>query len=283
MKKIFFISIIALLLLGSEKLYSQVISKPLNRAYEKLNTPKRKPIQYVYLREADMMWTKRVWRKIDLREKINQPFYYPTTRVNDRVSLMQLIWDAVTAADSKIQAWDDDDFTIPLTAAEIIKQSTKTDSNFKVQSKLNPDQDSTIIKVDKMKLTDITTFQLKEDWFFDRQRSVMEARILGIAAIQAVKNEDGSFKYNKQLFWIYFPDLRPLFAVTEVFNRQNDAERRTYDDVFWKRQFGSFVYKEENVYDRKIEDYAGTNIDGLLEAERVKNDIFIKEHDLWEY
>src|SRR5687768_17827898 len=40
---------------------------------------------------------------------------------------------------------------------------------------------------------------------------------------------------DKPLFWVYFPEARPVFAVNEVYMRHNDAERRTFDDIFWKR------------------------------------------------
>jgi len=110
----------------------------------------------------------------------------------------------------------------------------------------------------------------------------MDVRILGLCPVKDDFDEDGIFRGYKPLFWIYFPEARPIFAKNEVFNRFNDAERRTYDDVFWKRMFGSYVYKEQNVYDRKIVDYA-MGLDALLEAERVKNDLFKFEHDLWEY
>jgi hypothetical protein len=82
------------------------------------------------------------------------------------------------------------------------------------------------------------------------------------------------------LFWVYFPECRQLFANSEVFNTKNDAQRCSADDVFMKRMFSSFVNKESNVYDRPVAAYA-TGIDALLEAERVKNDIQLIEHDVW--
>ena len=90
------------------------------------------------------------------------------------------------------------------------------------------------------------------------------------------------FKGYKPLFWIYFPDVRPLLAKSEVYNRFNDAARFTYDDLFWKRMFTSYIYKESNVFDRKIVDYA-KGIDQQLESDRIKNEISDFEQSLWSY
>ena len=58
--------------------------------------------------------------------------------------------------------------------------------------------------------------------------------------------------------------------------------RLSYDEIFWKRLFNSYIYKEENVYDRRISQYA-TGVDALLEAERIKIEMQSFEEDLWEY
>ena len=109
----------------------------------------------------------------------------------------------------------------------------------------------------------------------------MDVRIIGICPV-VDDYLNGVFRGYKPLFWVYFPEARPIFAKAEVFNRHNSAKRLTYDDVFWKRMFNSYIYKEENVYDRVITDYA-TGLDALLESERIKTEIFNFEHDLWEY
>ncbi|MBR6930123.1 MAG: hypothetical protein IKH61_07845, partial [Bacteroidales bacterium] len=67
-----------------------------------------------------------------------------------------------------------------------------------------------------------------------------------------------------------------------AFNRNNSAQRRTYDEVLQKRIFDSYIIKEENVYDRYINSYA-FNIDALYESERIKNEMFDFEQSLWEY
>ena len=129
---------------------------------------------------------------------------------------------------------------------------------------------------------DIKKFLIKEDYYFDKQRSVFEVRILGICPVtkNMVKDVDMG---DKRLFWVYFPECRRLFAQNEMFNLKNGvAGRLTYDDVFMKRMFSSYIYKEENVYNRTIQEYA-LGVDALLESEKAKNTLFEFESNLWEY
>jgi gliding motility associated protien GldN len=122
--------------------------------------------------------------------------------------------------------------------------------------------------------------RVKEDWYFDKQRSQLMVRIIALCPVLMVEREGQEF--TQPLFWISYEQARDVLAKAEIFNRQNSAERRTYDEVFWKRLFDSYVYKEENVYDRTIGSYA-LGIDALLESERVKKEILNFEQNLWEY
>jgi gliding motility associated protien GldN len=84
------------------------------------------------------------------------------------------------------------------------------------------------------------------------------------------------------IFWAHYPSLRNQLVKQEVFNPRNDAIRFTWDDLFEMRMFSSYIYKESNVFDRRIQDYA-TGVDALRESDRIKQDIFNFEHDLWSY
>jgi gliding motility associated protien GldN len=284
MKKLLVIvSFTAFLLSVQYSAYSQnnMGKPPLDGVYNKLNTPNREPIPYTSLREADVMWSKRIWRVIDLRQKINLPMYYPVQEQKDRKSLMQIIYNAVKENSITAYTTDNEEFLTPLTASEIQKSLDKTET--KTMTRLEPpyeEYDTTISST--FNSSDVYLFRVKEVWFFDKQRSVMDVRIIGLCPYMEKFDEFGEPKGFQPLFWVYFPECRKLFANSEVFNKWNDAERRTYEDIFFKRLFGSYIYKESNVYDRMIYDYT-KGMDGLLEAERIKDELFVKEHDLWEY
>lgn len=255
----------------------------LDGVYVKEHYPTRKVIPYTHLREADVMWATRIWRKIDLREKINHPLYYPTQAIKNRRSLAQVILEAVSEGSLTAYEALDDEFTVTLTKAEIERQLQFVDTLYIENPEPPYDLQMQVVN-EPFDPSTIKEFRLKEDWFFDRQKSVMDVRIIGIQPVKDnIDRQTGEYRGKEPMFWVYFPEARNIFASAEVFNRQNDAERRTLEDIFWKRMFGSYIYKEKNVYDRQISDYMLNGIDQLLEAERIKEEIFILEHDLWEY
>ncbi|HRH01992.1 MAG: gliding motility protein GldN [Bacteroidetes bacterium] len=281
MKKLKLIAVFFFVVMFS--LVSKAQTNVLDGVYVKEHTPERKVIPYTYLREADVQWAKRIWRTIDLREKKNHPLYFPTEPINNRKSLSQVILDAILN-DGTITAYDgfDDEFKKPLSKAEIsAKIAPKSDTTY-VDDPENPGNLIPKVVLTEFKPSSIKKYRIKEDWFFDKQRSVMDVRIIGLCALEDKLNDDGSFKALSPMFWIYYPEARYVFANAEVFNRNNDSERRTLEDIIWKRDFSSFVYKEANVYDRDISEYK-SGMDALLEAEKIKENIFNYEHDMWEY
>ena len=271
----------------------------MNSVYQKELTLNKKVQQYTPLREADVMWSRKIWREIDLREKMNHPFYYPENdgqahTIDDRRSLIDVIYSAIL--EGSITAYGnavlDDEFREPMTQ-EDIKQIGGAEEKILTRT----DWDAVALGADpeEAKITEavkipfnrntVKKWRLKEEWFFDKQRSVMDVRIIGLAPLQEGRDElteelDGTFN---PLFWVHFPEARKILINAEVFNLvKNNAERRTYDDIFWKRMFASTIIKESGVMDRRINEYM-VGLDALLEAERIKTEIFNIEHDLWEY
>jgi len=242
------------------------------------------PVSYANLREADVMWSKRIWRKIDLREKINLPMYYPVEPKMCLMSLFDVLKCAVLEGD--LTAFGnpalDDEFTTPLTKEEVRKMLVSWDSTHQAEDINNPGTFITVPMKTEITSEKVYQYWVKEDWFFDRQRSVMEVRIIGICPLTEKMSEDGEVVGLKPLFWVYFPEARPYLARAAVFNRWNDQERLSYDEVFEKRMFSSYVYKESNVYDRSIAQYK-TGTDALLESESIKENMFKYESDLWHY
>ena len=299
MKKIILLLVTTTLCLVGANAQDVLTTEEKNSVYKKEKHHNKKVQQYAPLRQADVMWSRKIWREIDLRQKINHPFYYPENdgvghTIQDRKSLIDVIYSAIQ--EGSITAYGnaimDDEFREVMSQDDIKKiggarENLITVTDWDAVAEGVAPEDAQITTLDKKNFdrNSVKKWRLKESWFFDKQRSVMDVRIIGMAPLQEDKDEvsgqlTGGFS---PLFWVYFPEAREILINAEVFNLvKNNAERRTYDDIFWKRMFGSTVTKEANVMDRKINEYM-IGLDALLEAERVKTEIFNIEHDFWEY
>ncbi len=234
---------------------------------------------YTPLNERDVMWCKRTWRVIDMREKMNHPYYYPVEKHSNLQSLFSLIHTNIVT--SELTAYDaiDDEFTVILTssAAKTIGQTSET-LYIEDQEGIGTEQEL----ISPVESENVYRYRIKEDWFFDKQKGAMDVRIIGICPVLEVRDDNDDYKGELPMFWVYFPEFRPLLANQETVSRWNDAERRTFDDMFQKRFFSSYVYQESNVYGRKISDYT-VGLDALLESQAIMKKIFDFEQDLWEY
>jgi len=284
MKKILALVFIgSIVFLGFQK---QVAAQVLDGIYEKEHVPSRKLVSYYKVREADVLWKKRIWRIIDLRQKINHPLYFPTDKIGDRMSLIDLlIWGINNEGLTLFEAKFEDRFTVPMTRAQIDEAFGAGERTQMVQDAETGEMVQKTVTQEKV-TSQVKQYMLKEDWFFDKQRSTMDVRILGLCPIREFYSDEDIEQSQVQkvkVFWIYFPDARRILANHEVYNPFNDAQSKTFDDIFFKRFFSSYASGKSNVYnDRKITEY-NVGIDALMEAERIKNELFKMEVDLWEY
>ncbi len=244
----------------------------LDGAYQKIAETEREILPYPYLREADIFWQKRIWRVINTQEKMNQVFSYPLR------PFISVLLDA--AQKPGVRLYMSDDFKEPISYADVEQRMGGIDT-ITVIDPVTYEETRKIVKND-FNWESVTRFRIKEDWVFDKQTSTMIVRILGIAPIREVYDENDNYRGEQAMFWAYYPDLRPYLIKQETFNRFNDSNRLTWDDIFEMRYFSSYIMKESNILDRRIQDYA-TDRDALLESEQIKLKILEKEESLWQY
>ena len=288
MKKIEVI-LLGLFLFLSPSVFSQVVDEPEDNSdgfYEKeseLIENGKKAFEFPYVREADVVWAHRVWRVIDFKEKINQVFFYPVTPDQGRKNLFTILDEALT--EGRIRGFETDMF-----AKEVNWEEMKASlAGSEIMERYDTDIDGNeIITYDTIQTSlsteDITMLRIKEDWFIDKNRSVEDVRIIGFALIYMQQKEEGTPPVQMPLAWIRYndPEVRELLANAEVYNMDNDRARRSYDDIFRKRIFSSYVIRESNDFNRRIEDYA-SGIDAWMESQRIEDYLFEMEEDMWEY
>jgi gliding motility associated protien GldN len=257
----------------------------LDGAYVREHNPTRKVISYPYLREADVMWAKRIWQVIDLRQKINQTMYFPIDELENRKSLFDVIRIGLIDQGS-ITAYgtgptqEDDEFRYPLGQTEL--DSMLNPVVIRYRENLETGEKEEVRNVEEVTSRDVVSYKIKEDWIFDKQRSERYVRIIGIAPIVLRYSESGEVKGQKELFWLYYPECRYIFNNYVVFNTHNGAQEMTFDQLFQTRMFQGYVVKEDNVYNRGVSP-TWKGVDALMESERIKNELFTFEHDLWHY
>lgn len=247
--------------------------------------PEKKPVPYPYVREADVMWAKDVWRTIDLRQRMNFPLRYPiegNMSGGDRYSLFGLLMEGIKTEEITPYeyvpniGWKDP-FS-KLTTLQKVYDDTG--------GEVIPNDDGTPGEV--MQGTSyIWQFMIQEQWFFDKKHSVMKVRIVAIAPVYFNLFDEFGERLPQPTrsipFIVHFPQCRRLFATNAIYNANNDAQPISFDDLFFQRRFASTIMAESNVYgNRQLTSYK-TGQDILLEADKIKNDLFIMEHDLWEY
>lgn len=249
-------------------------NKPLDDIVEKRMIEERRILEYEPLREADIFWEKRVWRIIDVREKMNLPFSYP------EMPFFKILMDAAINGEITVYSTEDDKFTYPLEPDEVASMGASVDTVITFDPETYEEKIEVV--TNDLNPEDVKRFRLKEIWFFDEESSTMKVRILGIAPLIDKMDNNGNFLYELPLFWAYYPDCRELLARHKCYTVGNDASLNTWYDLMEYRFFASYIFKESNVYDRRIQDYL-TGIDRLLEADKIKQEIFNFEHDLWSY
>ena len=367
-------------------------------------------VPYQYVREADYVWSKRVYSRIDSREKINHNLFLPHDFISSEYNIMDLMknqddpnWERnseryslwtlirlhvingdlpVFAPSSDETPEIEDGYSFKHEIVSNISDPFFKDANYrnkiskligftsspKVESysyydSINEEKVSvTVVKTGALEdyLNDanyaqlkflydqnpqkikswwdatpegeemkgdgasywvtskcIVGYNIKEDWFFDKQRSVLDRRIIAIAPVAKFGvdlDDDGNstgergdlllypptdqetLHYydgkeivpyegqveDRELFWLYFPHLRDYMVQYYVYNDKSDAQWMSFDDLFWKRQFNAQIYKSSDKFDREIEDYK-YGVDALYEAERLKDEIRKWEIDVWNY
>jgi gliding motility associated protien GldN len=259
-----------------------------DNAFDKSNLTARTPLPYENLRWDDALYAEKVWRELDLREKMNKVFQYEAVDDNGSQIFVNMLLKAVNSGE--VTAFTDDRFTTPLAVTDIQqltagKQDTVPEYDIKQIDKII----GYVVTRASFDPKSVTKLRLKEEWVFDRESSRMFVRILGIGVYKTEyfpNTQPPKERGVSSLFWVYYPDLRPMLAKAEVYNPKNMGQSRmTWEELFESRMFSSYIVKStlDNPANKMIRNYINDPILRLLEGDNIKEKIFNFEQDLWSY
>ena len=258
---------------------------------EQLAADNDKPLQYGYIDDRDILWSKVVWEYVDLNEKINLPFYYPVDTNNissSRRSLYDTLLRGIKNGEI-VDVYDDSYFENKLTMKEIEGRLSRVDTSDAGIELLNEGSELTDEYIDRVDITsgEIAGLRIKGVWYFDKRQGELKYRLLGIAPVAPDVNfmEDDSQEALIELFWVWYPGVRQITHDMKVFNNKNSAFPLSYDHLLNARRFVASIYREENIYgNRDVSEYIkGNALFQVLEADRLKESIRDKELDMWNY
>lgn len=264
-------------------------NKPNLRAWESLKAQQsqelsREPIPYVPLTENDIAWSKRVTRDIYLSERMNAPLYYPLVPTNEFKSLFDVVVTAVTIpqgenafGENTLSAYEDENFTVKLSAEEIQSKLSYTIINKKIDDAGEEFNEEGTGPVEAKMMQRV---RIVEDWYFDKSRSEFKVQIVAFTFIYQSDPEKPEIS---STFWIYYPEARKYLDNAFAYNILNASQPLTFEELFAKRLFNGIIIKEENIHNRMIAEYEKTPEAQLLEARKISNGIRDFEMELWTY
>ena len=244
-------------------------------------------LDYNFIDDRDILWSKIVYEYIDLDEKLNFPMLFPVLDdPNERIrkSLWRVIRENIINGNiTKIYDGSEDNFNYPMQGYDGDSTSVKSRISY---IKTFPGTDSDP-EERELRSDDITGYKIKGMWYFDKKIGEMRYRLLGLMPIgwEIQKSREDDDEKNTNLFWLWYPSIRKVLHEAEVYNDKNNATRISFDQLLVSRRFNSYIYKEDNMYgNRPISGPTGYKKPGLetiLESERIKKEILDFEQDMW--
>jgi gliding motility associated protien GldN len=247
----------------------------------------RTPLPYENLRADDAVYRHRIWREIDTREKMNLPFRYSVDENNGNQRFISILLQAIQDSAVTVFSNTDDRFTTPMSIGDVAKVIAGDSVKVDMYDEGGNITGSKMMR-NEINFDSIYKFRIKEEVIFDKESSRLFWRILGIAPVKNVITAAGLNLGESELFWVYYPDMRPVFAKYEVYNGKNFGGRMSWEELFESRMFYGRIIKStiDNPNDQYIKNVKGLSDNGilqLLEGENIKEKIFNYEQDLWSY
>ena len=243
---------------------------------------------------ANQMYKRTVWRRMDLKEKQNRPFFSTSNEIT------RIIIDAVN--DGLIYPYEDDSLNKRMSKEQFLenlKLPTDDEDDFGAtddagfgddsggwaDSGWGDEEEEAGSSIQYYDATQLNIMRIKEDMIFDKVRSrlywdlqSLEMIIPATEVATGIEKSVGVFRYK---------DLEQLFRSMPDraiwYNRQNTAHHRNMADAFLLRLFNARVVKVSNPRDDWIQDISPDQRSALYKSQQEEYKLIEYEHNLWEF
>lgn len=261
-------------------------------------------IAVVYHRHDDIVWSRVVYRIIDMRDKQNYQLYFPVRPDNPYYrNLFKVILDGVCGGG--LTPYERGRELKP--KYDMILEPADLRANSILPKERDTDPNSYLIEVDAAGSPyinndvfaeyskDLLKYVIQEVVFFNKHTSRMYSKIMGIAPLYSANPDKVSARNGAQslqfsiLFWVLFDELRPFLARQYVIPNGNETQRLTFDEFFAQKLYAHYLLGDDNVYTKMLLDYEKI-VDVEVyeefikkEQQRIETEMLNFEQDLWEY
>lgn len=272
----------------------------------------------VFHRTDDVVWSRVVYRVIDMRYKQNYQLYFPTNSDDPQYrSLFKVMLDAIVDG-MPVYAKSNElgDIKPYLDGAPIAKEEIPgflntdregiSDGDIATSEYMLINYDSIEDKMSfnpymyGLYVRNQLKFMIQEVVFFDKHYSRLFSKIIAIAPMSADEIDGGENApimdalYQSIRFWVVYDDFRPYMARQYVIPQSNDTRRVTFEQFFAQKLYTSYLIGDSNMYSRMFADFATKGRDQEAEKEKIEKDLKREQQrvqdelmnfelDLWEY
>ena len=233
--------------------------------------------------EADLQWTKTVYRVLDLNKGKNPALYYPEEPNEDGQSMFFIIMRLL--ANDQISAYEYLDGREMFTDEYRIKVSDMLDrfhilySEAKGSSEKHPKY-----AIDDADIPgfEILSYYIIEKWSFDTRSNKMTSRVDALCPVLHRQDEFGGEPIRFPMFWVKLNDIRPYIAQQYVFtDDDNNLARYSLDDFFKLNMYQGDIYKVKNLRNLMLAEIYPDPADLKHAQDSIEERLHRFDKDLW--
>ena len=268
--------------------------------------------------EADIQYRAQIWRRMDLNEKINQPFFAENNQISkflidgvkagnlipysddslktkltveqfvDRLKIKGKLENGGLSAEEIAAGFGVDGMPAtsdPVNGGEDDGWGTKKKDASKAEKPVVDDFDKgpIVAGVDYYIPKQLSIIEIKEDAIIDRKRSRLYFDIQALTLKIPASSSDAGLEEVVASF--RFKDVYKYFKDNPNciwFNSTNEMQHRNMADAFDLRFFSARIIKKGNAANKDIFDQFGDGKDALKKSQKLEQQLQDKEAEMWE-